>query len=240
MEVFISCQLSFEDTRCVRNQPHSENPPAAILRRRRPHPPLLREGRSGGGAATAQARSGGGRAREAAHVRAGGSGRWRRPLVRPLGAMASILDEYEDSLHRSAAVQQSRAAVGIPHSGKRLSAARTDGRAPVRHVRRRGASGRGVSLKGRVPRGAVWWVSVAGGVPTASPRCSTARSGLGELSEATSTASSFLIFSLCQGTQLLQPQWLCRQLYLHGVGFLYWRNFLKVSLFGVIWGVQSV
>uniref|UniRef100_A0A8B9SFC1 Vacuolar protein sorting-associated protein 18 homolog n=1 Tax=Anas platyrhynchos TaxID=8839 RepID=A0A8B9SFC1_ANAPL len=31
--------------------------------------------------------------------------------------MASILDEYEDSLHRSAAVQQSRAAVGIPHSG---------------------------------------------------------------------------------------------------------------------------
>lgn len=81
--------------------------------------------------------------------------------------MASILDEYEDSLHRSAAVQQSRAAVGIPHSGKRLSAARTDGRAPVRcpgaavwHVRRRGASGRGVSLKGRAPRGAVWWVSV--------------------------------------------------------------------------------
>lgn len=128
MEVFISSQLSFEDTRCVRSHPHSENRPAAILRRRHPHPPLLREGRSGEGAATAQARSGGGRAREAAHVRAGGSGRWRRPLVRPLGAMASILDEYEDSLHRSAAVQQSRAAVGIPHSGKRLSAARTDGR----------------------------------------------------------------------------------------------------------------
>lgn len=36
-----------------------------------------------------------------------------------LGAMASILDEYEDSLYRSASVQQSRASVGIPHSGKR-------------------------------------------------------------------------------------------------------------------------
>ncbi|KAF1491733.1 hypothetical protein FQV17_0014445, partial [Megadyptes antipodes antipodes] len=31
--------------------------------------------------------------------------------------MASILDEYEDSLYRSASVQQSRASVGIPHSG---------------------------------------------------------------------------------------------------------------------------
>lgn len=72
-------------------------------------------------------------------MRAGGSGRWRRPLVRPLGAMASILDEYEDSLHRSAAVQQSRAAVGIPHSGKRLSAARCGARG-----RRCGTSGAGV------------------------------------------------------------------------------------------------
>ena len=36
-----------------------------------------------------------------------------------LGAMASILDEYEDSLYRSASVQQSRASVGIPHSGER-------------------------------------------------------------------------------------------------------------------------
>lgn len=33
-------------------------------------------------------------------------------------AMASILDEYEDSLYRSASVQQSRASVGIPHSGR--------------------------------------------------------------------------------------------------------------------------
>ena len=32
--------------------------------------------------------------------------------------MASILDEYEDSLYRSASVQQSRASVGIPHSGR--------------------------------------------------------------------------------------------------------------------------
>lgn len=104
--------------------------PRRHLEEAAPSPPPLAPGGAerGGGAAPAQARSGGGRAREAAHVRAGGSGRWRRPLVRPLGAMASILDEYEDSLHRSAAVQQSRAAVGIPHSGKRLSAARTDGR----------------------------------------------------------------------------------------------------------------
>lgn len=33
--------------------------------------------------------------------------------------MASILDEYEDSLSRSASLQQSRDSVGIPHSGKR-------------------------------------------------------------------------------------------------------------------------
>lgn len=31
--------------------------------------------------------------------------------------MASILDEYEDSLHRSVSVQPGRASVGIPHSG---------------------------------------------------------------------------------------------------------------------------
>lgn len=46
---------------------------------------------------------------------------WRgsaeRAALGPRWAMASILDEYEDSLHRSASVPQGRASVGIPHSG---------------------------------------------------------------------------------------------------------------------------
>lgn len=48
-----------------------------------------------------------------AHVRRSAE----RAALGPRWAMASILDEYEDSLHRSVSVQQSRASVGIPHSG---------------------------------------------------------------------------------------------------------------------------
>lgn len=38
------------------------------------------------------------------------------------GTMASILDEYEDSLSRSAALQPGCPTVGIPHSGKEAEA----------------------------------------------------------------------------------------------------------------------
>lgn len=64
-----------------------------------------------------------GRPRDTGQLSVGGSGRCGVgvPVAVdgcPLAAMASILDEYEDSLYRSASVQQSRASVGIPHSGR--------------------------------------------------------------------------------------------------------------------------
>lgn len=73
-----------------------------------------------------------------AHAHVTGSA--ERAAVGPCWAMASILDEYEDSLHRSVSVQPGRASVGIPHSGTCAPGPPVCG-VPAERGRRGGSSG---------------------------------------------------------------------------------------------------